>query len=469
MAKKKRSLAQRIQADPKLKAKYLGDPGLRSKLPDRLLTPELRQRRAAQAYNAAPVTPGSSLTNAQLARDMQNAQTVRYGQAEQALKQQGLGTMQLAKSEQDWYGAYQRELAQHAQNQQAINAQANAANLALQQGIGQVGQAQTQQLQQGADTSAAQRGATAGNLGPEQAQAQAVRGQMAQGLGALQVATGAANARYAGALAGPVVGAQRLSALQRSGQDFQKVLGQGAQLAREKGAYGEEYRTGRITDEQKNVLANQALNLDTTKAKSTASTAAARIDIARGVDPVTGKKIVKPKSPTAKKTEADLAFFKQHGYYPPTGPPKTGKTSTVAHERQVQANTKTRGQITTASSDARYLKSQRIPVRGPDGKPEEKDGKPTGRTRKLTESEIRATLRKRYKDADIANAAMDLAILGHVSPENQRRLKAKGIGVPKQWLPKKARKTSLEDVARGPATKVPTKKSSGPTLGSLLP
>lgn len=29
-------------------------------------------------------------------------------------------------------------------------------------------------------------------------------------------------------------------------------------------------------------------------------------------------------TPSERKTEADLAFFRKHGYYPPTGPPKTG-------------------------------------------------------------------------------------------------------------------------------------------------
>jgi hypothetical protein len=461
VAKKKRSLAQRIAADPKLKAKYLSNPGLRSKLPDSALTPDLLKRRQTNTYNKTPITPGSGVTNAQLNRDMQQAQSVRYGQAEQALKQQGVGTMQLARSEQDWYGAYQRELAQHAQNQQAINAQANAANVALQAGIGQVGQAQTAQTQQNSNQSAALSGTQATNFGPEQAQAQAVRAQMAQGLGSLQVATGAANARYADALAGPVVGAQRLSALQRTGQDFQKILGQGQQLAREKGAYGEEYKSGRVADEFKNVLAQQTLGLDTAKAQAQTQAAASQRSETRRAhkasEAVAQGNLGVAKSRVQLAAEKDALQRKNRtGPYAPGG-----SKSTAAHDRKVQANTKTRSSIQTASSDARYLKTQKIPVRGPDGKPEEKDGKPTGRTRKLTETEIRAALRKRYKDADVANAAMDLAILGHVSPENQRRLKAKGIGVPKEWLPKKARKKSITDVARGGA--------GVSTLGKLRP
>jgi hypothetical protein len=444
---KKKSLAQRVSADPKLRAKYLKNPGLRSKLPDRLLTPELRKVRAANTYAKTPITPGSSVTNSQLARDIQSAQTVRYGPAETALKQQAIGTAQTGQAIGDWYGSYQRELQQHATNTQAINQAANASNLALQQGITGIGQQQAAGLQAGANQDAAQRGTTAANLGPEATQALAVRQQMAQGLGSQQVATGAAQSRYADTMANIVAPSQRIQAGTMNALDMRKVLGSALDLAREKGAYGEEYESQRVADEFKNILAGQALGLDVEKAKSAASTSAARIDIARGVDPVTGKKIVKPKSPTAKKTEADLAFFRQHGYYPPTGPPKAagGRSASevAAHRSKVKENTKTRTNITTAASDARYLKTQKVPIRDP------KTNKPTGKTRNLSQKEIRATLRKRYKDADIANAAMDLAILGHISPENQRRLRARGIGVPKSWLPKAASGGTLADLAGG--------------------
>lgn len=268
MAKKK-TLAQRIAADPKLKAKYLNNPGLRSKLPDSALTPALRKQRTANVYGKQPITPGSGVTNAMLARETANAQTVKYGQAETALQQQGLGTMQLARNEQDWYGGYQRELAQHAANTQMINAQANAANLALQQGITGIGQTQAAGIQQGANTDAAQRGTTAANLGPEANAALGVRQQMAQGLGAQQVATGAASSRYADTLAGVVAPTQRFQALQQAGQDFKGILRQGQGLAREKGAYGAEYKSQRVADEFKNVLAQQTLGLDTQKAAAT--------------------------------------------------------------------------------------------------------------------------------------------------------------------------------------------------------
>jgi hypothetical protein len=54
-----------------------------------------------------------------------------------------------------------------------------------------------------------------------------------------------------------------------------------------------------------------------------------------------------PKGPSAseQKTAADLKYFKQHGYYPPTGPPKTGAKGS----KPTQGQTKT----TQAILDAR--------------------------------------------------------------------------------------------------------------------
>jgi hypothetical protein len=452
MATKKKTLAQRIAADPKLKAKYLNNPGLRSKLPDSALTPALRKQRTANAYAKTPITPGSGVTNAMLARETANAQTVKYGQAETALKEQGLGTMQLARNEQDWYGGYQRELAQHAANTQAINAQANAANLALQQGITGIGQSQVAGIQQGANVDAASRGTTAANLGPEANAALGVRQQMAQGLGAQQVATGAAQSRYADTMAGVVAPTQKLQALQQAGRDFQGVLKQGQGLAREKGAYGEQYKSQRVADEFKNVLAQQTLGLDAQKAAATVQTAAANRAETRRAHKAS--ETVAQGNLSVSKSRAQLAAEKDAVQRQnKTGPyaPARG-VSSAAHDRKVVANTKTRSQINTATSDAKYLRGQKIAILGPDGKPETgKDGKPTGRKRALTREEIRANLRKRYKDADVADAAIELAELGHVQSRTRDKLRKRGIGVPKAWLPKTAKPTggTVGELARG--------------------
>lgn len=449
MAKKK-TLAQRIAADPKLKQKYLNNPGLRSKLPDSALTPALRKQRTSNAYAKTPITPGSSVTNAQLARDTANAQTVRYGQAETALQQQAAGTAQLARNEQDWYGSYQRELAQHAQNTQIINAQANAANLALQQGIGQVGQTQTSQVQGAANTDAASRGTTAANLGPEQAQAQAVRAQMAQGLGAQQVATGAANAQYAGAMAGVVAPAQRLSALQQSGRDFQGLLRQGQGLAREKGAYGEEYKSQRVADEFKNVLAQQTLGLDTAKATADQTAKAAALEerkVARRTTDrnVDASRAIQQSSATSRQNIAEQRLsLERERVAIAKGKAAQGKPVKPATR---EAHARTKQDIDDATSWIKTLQK----AKGKNGKP-------------LTSAQIRDTLSKGVTDPvtkkkipqlpkDAVNAAYDLVVNGELSPANVRALHNAGISIKQLGYPttstrhKKAGKSKLKRTA----------------------
>jgi hypothetical protein len=426
---KKKTLAQRIAGDPKLKAKYLNNPGLRSKLPDSALTPALRKQRAANTYAKTPITPGSGVTNAMLAKETAAAQTVRYGQAEQALQQQALGTAQLVRNEQDWYGSYQRELAQHAQNTQMINAQANAANLALQQGITGIGQQQSGQLQQGANADAASRGTTAASLAPEATAALGVRQQMAQGLGAQQVATGAANAQYAGALAGVVAPAQRLSALQQSGRDFQGILKQGQGLAREKGAYGEQYKSERTADEFKNVLAQQTLGLDTAKATADQAAKAAALEerkIARRTTDrnVDASRAIQQSSATSRQSIAEQRLeLERERVAIAKGKAAKGKPVKPATR---EAHARTKGNIDTARLWIEKLQK----TKGKNGKP-------------LTSAQIRSTLLSGQSGKnkagetvkipalpkDAINAAYDLVVNGELSPANVRALHNAGISI----------------------------------------
>jgi hypothetical protein len=472
MAKpKKLTLAQRIARDPALKAKYLANPGLRSKLPDSMLTPAQRAQRQTNAFNNAPITEGSSITNKQLGVEANNAVLTQYGGERQALTADQQRAQSLGRDTADWYAAYRAELAQHAANTQAIGAAAVAQDAQVAQGVRGLDQQQTSDQLAAMQKDAAIRGATVDpSLAQTASNASQVRQQMLAGYGSAQAATGAARSQYADTLAHVVAPTQELQARAQAANRVNAVGDQLKNLSQREGAAKANYVAGRVADEAKTVLSKQALGLDVQKAQQGAAVDAANIDIKRGIDPVTHKKIVKPLSPTAEKTKADLAFFKQHGYYPPTGPPKPAKPgSTAATDRKVAANTKIRTAITTAKADAAYLKTQEVPVRGPDGKPEvDKDDKPTGRTRSLTGAEIRAGLRKKYKDADVANAAMDLLPpslggLGHISPENQRRLEARGIGVPKAWLPKTARKTGTIG-SLGPALSSGSKVTSKPPV-----
>lgn len=242
MAKKK-TLAQRIKADPALKAKYLKNPGLRSKLPTQYLTPEQRAMRAQNAYNAAPITPGSTVTNRALALESKNATTVRYDQQDQALAKQLERQQALQRDTGGWYDTYKADLARHAQNTQAINAQA-------------------QQQIQGLGNSMRAMDAAGTNPTTADSQASLVRQQMLAGFGSQQAATGAANNQYADLLANVVAPTQGLQARAGAAQRTRDVGDQITALQAEKGAYGAEYRATRTADETKNVLAGAALQLD---------------------------------------------------------------------------------------------------------------------------------------------------------------------------------------------------------------
>jgi hypothetical protein len=81
------SLAQRAKKDPKLKARALANPGLRSKLPASMLPAEMRNRRALNQRLKQPITQGSSITEGDLARESKAAMQVKYGDVEQGQRQ----------------------------------------------------------------------------------------------------------------------------------------------------------------------------------------------------------------------------------------------------------------------------------------------------------------------------------------------------------------------------------------------
>lgn len=112
-----------------------------------------------------------------------------------------------------------------------------------------------------------------------------------------------------------------------------------------------------------------------------------------------------------------------------------GKTTAAGRAARVKANAQIRSSIETAAADARYAIGSTTAATGADGKTlyADKDGK-VPQTRTRTQKEVRASLRAKYKDNDVANAAMDLAVLGRISPANKARLKRRHITVPKSWL-----------------------------------
>src|SRR4051812_40335320 len=128
------SIEDRIKADPKLLARMRANPGLRSKLPDKYLTPkQLMQRRLNKRLDQ-PIVPGSTVTNRDLSHEADAAMTVKYGPRETQEKQTLGEEKNRARDTAGWYDQYQAAVAQHSRNVQAIGGMAAQTGLGLQQG-----------------------------------------------------------------------------------------------------------------------------------------------------------------------------------------------------------------------------------------------------------------------------------------------------------------------------------------------
>jgi hypothetical protein len=285
MARKvvKAPLATRAAHDPALLRRALANPGLRSKLPDNLLSPAQRQQRGQNAYNNAPVVPGSSLTNRQADTQAQTATQVQYGPQEAALKG-------IARDTPGWYDQYLGALNDHTRNVQAYQAGAQAALQNTQAGITGLSQQGLSDLQGQAQASAAPRGATPADQSQMASNATAIRQALMGSFMAQQSSQGASANTYADTLANVVAPTQKFSAIAAS-------RGKLSDLSRQEGAFKQSQRDTIAQNESKNVLAGQALGINAGKAAQDAKNAAANIDLKRGVDPVTGQPLPQ-KAPT---------------------------------------------------------------------------------------------------------------------------------------------------------------------------
>ncbi len=419
------SLAQRLAADPKLKAKYLANPGLRSKLPSSMLTAKQRGQRSANTAAKKPVTPGSTLTTGQLATEAKAAADVRYGPQERALGVERARAVQAGTDMGGFYEQYQAELAKHAQNTQAINQQALGQMAAVSGGLTALDQGTLTARQGEANTSAQQRGASAANQGPGASNASLVRQQALAGFANQQAATGAATNRYADTRANVVTPTQQLQARAQSARGVKDIGDKLTGVAADRGAFDLNYRAGRTSDEAKNVLALQALGTGMEKALLTSEdkrkqrvTTNRNADQSRTLTANTNAQRLKLEAERVRIAKANAG----------------GKGSAAAKKTSDKATTS----IRTAAADIQGVRGKPQPKRDPLGKPlpaptDPKTGLPTGApapTYIPTDQQIRTEIRRKYKDVDIANAAMDLALNGYISPTNVRRLRERGVAVP---------------------------------------
>jgi hypothetical protein len=273
--------ANRINAraakDKAFLARALKNPGLRAKLDPKFLSAPQRASRTLNARLNAPIVPGSSTTERDLAHEAQAAQAVRYGPQDAALGQQLGVAQQTERDTGSLYDQYRQALQQHSANISAFQAGAQQALGALQQGVTGLGQQSALQMAQSAAPTQSAVAAPSGDLATLANQALAVRQAQAGTFGAEQALTGAAANTYADTQANVVAPGQKLGALAQAAGRTRDVRQKQADLATEKGAFNQQFRTERRQDEFKNQLAMQTLGVSAQKAAVDATATTTRL------------------------------------------------------------------------------------------------------------------------------------------------------------------------------------------------
>jgi len=290
------SLADRAKRNPALLRKALKNPGLRSKLPSSMLTPAQRGQRRFNTKQAGirtkrqakrralkqPVVPGSTLTKGQLNKETQAELDVAYGPLESQQSQQTQEAQNFQRDIGGYYDQYLRQIAQQAANVRQIGAEANQAMQGLQGGITGLATQDLRDIQAPANADAAARGQVAGNQAPLASSAAAVRQGILGSQGTELANQNASASRYADTLANVVGPGQKLQAVAQAGGRVRQARQKQADTARERGAAGQKYRSGRRQEETKNVLAQQTLGGNLAdKAADNAAAEAARKETKR--------------------------------------------------------------------------------------------------------------------------------------------------------------------------------------------
>lgn len=384
---------------PRLAA-YLKNPGLRGQLPTKDLSPAQRAARAWIAKTKTPITPGSSITQSQLASQAKSAVAEKYGPATQQANSNLLAAQQFAQKQGDWYQQYQ---AAAKANQDAVAAAGTRAN------------AEIQALQ----------GATTGLAGQSPGQNQTstdaagVRAALLASMGGL-VSGQSHNANVAASGQANIVAPGQAIQGGKSAQGIvQKALGDLSTLAGEKGAYAQNVKDTTLSNEERNILARQTLGVNATKVTNAADAAAARNTTAQdriaqqnkqfaekthpGTDVSNGAWATWGKSPGGLLKRKQALADHQALTHPPKTPktivPRTGPGSLTQPEENKLVN-----DVQNAEAAARRLLG--VKSRGDD--------------------QLRSILGTKY-DAWAVNVALDLVKNGYLSQRSIDVLHSKGV------------------------------------------
>lgn len=411
---------------PQRVARLVKNPGTRASVPTKYLPAQYRRQRELNQRLDSPVTPGSSLTNRQAARERNATVDQRYGPLESQLGQKLQQSQRVQQAIPQWYDQYRQLLNAAQQGAQQGYAAANQQMQALQAGAGQ----------QLASPQIAAQNAQIASLGgiedPAQAQiaAQAAsqRAAMAGNLGGVIAAQGANQNAY-GANLTANTGRHQVESLLAELQNDSNIRGDQAQLGREKGSYAVTTDQGIRDRERKSVLENAAFNLDVANTNADNARADAQLRTTQRRD--------------AANTQRQDETPNQYGYTA-----KQWRQMTTAQRQQVIRDSRSSGRGNGGGSGGGSSTSP----------PGVKPATPAARQRANSQIQYALTQARRMKSGKFsrsqagqtlltgrpgrdgqpginkvdqlwASVALDIAYDGHLSRNNQRKLQSLGYSV----------------------------------------
>ena len=263
----KRTFAQRYKAhphrisarNPQAVKRALRTPGLRKSVPWKYLPPKARRQRRLQQ----PIMPGSAITKGQLRRETKAAATTKYGPLA-GQQRQAIGEAKAYERDiGTYYDDYLRHVQQSSQRVRESGEAASQAIQGLQAGTTGLAAADLTGIQQPANKDAAARGATAGDVSGMASNAAAVRQALVASFGAQQARVNKGAQDFATHRADIIAPSQRLQGLAMAAGRTRQARENLAQTQRERGAFRQQYGAERKGEESKNILAMQALGLET--------------------------------------------------------------------------------------------------------------------------------------------------------------------------------------------------------------
>lgn len=256
-------------------ARLLSNPATRHLLADRFLTPVQQQTRKTNAFNAAPVVPGSTVTNKDLASQRAAAAALKYGGAETQAGRDIASRQTAVGQTAGYFDQYLADLRSHEANQAQINAQSQAAMQGLTGSVQGLGQQAGQVVAQGNQGTQAALGMAPASITQDASNASMIRQALTASLGAMLTGQGASAQSYADTLAHVVGPGQKLQGVTRAQGDVTKAQQARSDLAKEKGAFEQQFENEFKTNEAKNVLAGQIAQVNTDQKQQ-------QIDIQKG-------------------------------------------------------------------------------------------------------------------------------------------------------------------------------------------